>query len=203
VLNAVRQDKASLLLSAALNKPGIVDSDCILGFASSQPWAIRLYRTARDLASVFEVVGPGSPHPDVTDVAAGATIASSTSPVTLSPEPSQSPSDQAGQYPSAVSDGAAGAMTWSWGAPAAVQLVTLGGARAASGQRGGVAIDLQGLDGQWRPIASAATAIGDGAPQPWLLRRFDRPVVARAVRVTVAGQGRIEVHDLHVLAASL
>jgi hypothetical protein len=203
VPDAVRGDGASFLLSAALNKPGIVDSDCVLSVASSQPWAVRLYRTGRDLASVFEIVGPGTAHPDLTDLAAKAAITSPAAPVTLSPEAAQSAGDQAGQFPSVASSGPSAVLTWDWGAPAAVHLVTLGGARSESGQRGGVAVDLQGPDGQWRPVASSTTAVGDGTPTPWLLRQLDQPVMARAARVRVEGQGRIEVHDLHVVGASL
>jgi hypothetical protein len=66
-----------------------------------------------------------------------------------------------------------------------------------------VAVELQGPDGQWRPVASSPTAVGDGTPTPWLLGQFDPPITARAVRVRVEGQGRIQVHDLHVVGASL
>jgi hypothetical protein len=197
VADAVGQDKASLLLSAALNKPGLVDSDCVLGYASSQPWAVRLYRTGRDMASVF-AVGPG-----VTDLATGTTVTSAGAPVLWTPEAGQSPSDQPGQYPSVLSDGTGADLTWSLAAPEAVGLVTLGAAAAEGGTRGGVTVDLLGLDGQWRPIASSATAVGDGTPTPWLLGRFNEPVPARAIRVRVAGLGRIDVHDLHILGASL
>jgi hypothetical protein len=191
------------LLSAALNKPGTVDSDCVLGVASSQVWAVRLYRTGRDLASVFEIVGPGTPHPDLTDLAGKAAITSPTGPVTWAPELAQSPGDQAGQFPSVASSGPAGVLTWDWDAPAVVHLVTLGSARSDSGERGGVVVELQGPDGQWRPVASSPTAVGDGTPTPWLLGQFDPPITARAVRVRVEGQGRIQVHDLHVVGASL
>jgi hypothetical protein len=203
VANAVRQDRAGFLLSAALNKPDIVASDCVLGYASSQPWAVRLYRTQRDLASVFDVIGPGTAHPQLTDLGATATVVSTTSPVVWTPEAPQSPSDQPGQYLSVTSDGTSAVLTWSWAAPVAVAQVSLGAARASSGERGGVAIELQDPGGQWRPIASSPTAVGDGDPTPWLLASLASPVAARAIRVQVNGVGRVEVHDMHVLGSSL
>jgi hypothetical protein len=66
-----------------------------------------------------------------------------------------------------------------------------------------VAIQLQDPGGQWRPIASSPTAVGDGDPTPWLLASLASPVAARAIRVQVNGVGRVEVHDMHVLGSSL
>jgi hypothetical protein len=203
VLDAIHQDQAGFLLSAALNKPDIVGSDCVLGYASSQPWAVRLYRTQRDLASVFEIVGPGTPHPQLTDLGATATVASAPSPVVWIPEAPQSPSDQPGQYLSVTSDGTSASVTWSWTAPVAVAQVSLGGARPSSGERGAVTIDLQDPGGQWRPVASSPTPVGEGAATPWLLASLASPVAARAVRLQVTGVGRVEVHDMRVLGRSL
>lgn len=62
-LAALRADHAAYLLTADLNKPGTLDSPCLLKLASSSVWAVPLLHTARDDATVFELVGPGTPHP--------------------------------------------------------------------------------------------------------------------------------------------
>ncbi len=70
---SVSQDNAGYLLIGAVNKPDLIDSPCLFEQATSEPWAVRLLRTDRDQASVFELIGPGTAHPNLVDVTADAT----------------------------------------------------------------------------------------------------------------------------------
>jgi hypothetical protein len=198
VAAAVHQDGAGYLLSAALNKPDELDNPCLLELLSAEPWAVRLYRTMGDDASVFELIGPGTAHPQLADLTSRARLAAS-APVTQQPEAPQSENDRAGTYPSVPTAGGTATLTWSWDGPAAVQQVSVGGADASLGPTSSVTVQLGSPEGTWQTVASTGSAVGEGRATPWLLVAFPHPVPATAVRVTVRGQGDVAVHDLHVL----
>jgi hypothetical protein len=130
-LAALRADRAGFLLVAALNKPGLIDSPCLMDLASTSPWAVRLLRTDVDMASVFELIGPGTVHPDLSDLTAGAAK-------------------------SATGAGGATELTWTWPAPVTVEQVSVAGAGAPSGS-GVVVQELRPGHG-WVTVASAPTA---------------------------------------------
>ena len=73
-------DNAGFLLLGDLNKPGVLDSPCLRAVAASSPWAVPLLHTNRDDASVFELIGPGTGHPDLQDLTAAATESNSVTP---------------------------------------------------------------------------------------------------------------------------
>jgi len=196
VVDAVRRDRAAFLLSAALNRPDLVPSPCLVPVLAAQPSAVLLYRSAPGLASVFELVGPGTGHPSLHDLI-GATEPLSAMPVTLSAEPPSFEGDAPGlSFATATVDGVA-TFTWRLGG-APVTQVSLSAA-TTSGPTDSVTIELQGPNGQWRPAVSAPGPVGAGQRARYLLAPFPQAVTAAAVRVTVRGQGRAEVHDLHLL----
>ncbi len=61
-LAGLRRDHAAYGLTAAFNG-NTVDDPCLARLAGTEPWAVELLHTAWDDATVFEVVGPGTPHP--------------------------------------------------------------------------------------------------------------------------------------------
>lgn len=199
--DAIRRDHAGFLLSAALNRPDRIPSPCLLPVLAAQPSAILLYRSAPGYASVFELVGPGTGHPSFRNLI-GATEPTSATPVTLSSEPPQVDGDAAGSSFAAPTVDGAAAFTWSLGpAPGdgvPVNQVSLSAA-ATTGTTASVAVELQDPTGQWRPVLAAPGPVGAEETTRYLLAPFSNPVMATAVRVTIHGQGRAEVHDLRVL----
>lgn len=63
-LRALRRQHAAYGLVAALNGRSL-DDRCLGRLAEREPWAVPLLRTDRDDATVFEVIGPGTAHPDL------------------------------------------------------------------------------------------------------------------------------------------
>jgi hypothetical protein len=171
---ALAQDQAGYLLLGDVNKPGLLDSPCLYAAATSSPWAVQLQRTDRDHASVFELIGPGTGHPDLRELT--------------------------GPAPSFRSIGANGTsvVEWDWGLLAPVTQVSLGEARAAT-STGSVTVQLRQGDGQWRTVAASASAVGDGkGAAPYLLASLARQE-ASGLRVVVTGGGAATVADVHAL----
>ena len=202
ITDAIRQDGAGLLLNAALNKPGLVDNLCILPVAATQPWAVRLYRTARDDASVFELIGPDTGNPLLRDLTAGAQLSTSAATIIEMPEIPQAAYDPAGTYPAIDTAGDRASLTWTLSHPGPVSQVTLGAAAPTEGSLGsltGVVIESRTIDGNWQAISAVNGPVGDGSATPYVLVRFPKPLMSTALRVTVTGNGTIGIHDLHVL----
>ncbi len=175
-------DDAAFLLVGDLNKPGVLDSGCLLAQASSAPWAVQLLHSSRDNAYVFELIGPGTGHPDLRDLTAGVTETSQTGPpgVTI--------------------------REWDWSRPGAVTQVSVGQA-GAPGTTTSVTVQLRDTAGAWRTVASARSAVGDGrGSAPFLLANLPAGTAATAMRVVVAGPASATtppassaVGDIHVL----
>jgi hypothetical protein len=181
-------DGAGYLLIGALNKPGVIDNPCLETYAGQGPWAVRLLQAARDEAAVFELVGPGTAHPDLVNLVAGA-------------QPSGAPVGPDGQ-----------AFVWSWGSARRVTQVAVGEAGAANAATAGagavtaVEVDLLTAGGAWSRVASVPRAVGDGrGDAPFLLVSFRPPPSAKAVRVVVRGgsPGAAAVSDVSVLGSVL
>ena len=221
IAHALEADRAGYLLTAALSGP-IVDSGCVLDLAAAQPNAVRLFRTARDKASVFELVGPGTAHPDLRDLTATAQMTASPAGVTEVPEVPQTGGDPAGRSQSDASAGGAAVLTWSWPQPQSISQISLGAAAAVAAVTTGVTIESQGPDGTWHPVGRVAGPVGAGvgyavaappgstkrpaasARVPYLLREFRQPVQATALRITVTvgpGGGDVTLHDFHALGS--
>ena len=72
VKSALQADDADFLMVGDVNVPGLMDSPCLLQMASTASTgravgAVRLISTDHDQTSVFELVGPSSSQPGVTD----------------------------------------------------------------------------------------------------------------------------------------
>jgi hypothetical protein len=197
----LEQDQAAYFLSGGLSALG-VGSPCLLEAVDLSPGAVRLFRTTRDDASVFELIGPGSPHPDLRDAVAGVEVAGGPGGLgSAEPDP-QAPGDVTGSYAIAVPAGGTASLTWTWDAPAGVDQVSVGSVAALSGETGAVRVDLQGADGAWHPVAASPGRVGDGGVAAYLMVQLARPVVAKALRITVAAAAPVAVLDVHALASS-
>jgi hypothetical protein len=199
ITKAVSQNDAGYLLNAALNKPGLVDNPCLLPVVAPQPWAIRLYRTGRDNASVFELIGPNTGHPRLADLTATAAMSTSGSTIIEKPEGPQADADPAGSYPTIQTVDGQASLTWTWSRPSQVSQVSLSAAAPTDGTLASLRIEARTTDGGWQTIAASGGPLGDGSSVPYLLAHLPRPLTTTAVRVTVAGTGTIGIHDLHVL----
>jgi hypothetical protein len=148
---------------------------------------------------VFELVGPGSPHPTLSDVTAGAAVGGTG--LGIGVPDSQAPGDAVGTFPVVAPVDGTATVTWTWSRPEAVEQVSVGAAAALSGVTGGVEVDLRGTDGRWRAVAGAPGGVGDAGTTPYLLAQLSRPVPATALRVSVRAGGPVAVVDAHALAA--
>jgi len=155
---------AGYLLLGYLNKPFLFDSPCLLSLATSNSWAVRLLQTSRDGASVFELIGPGTGHPDLRDLVAAGTETTATA-------------------------GAARVTEWDWGGSEPVTQVSVGEA-GSPGSTTSVLVQLQGANGVWRTVTGADSAVGDGAGvAPYLLASLPSGTQATALRVVISGSG--------------
>ena len=155
-------DKADYLVVGDFNKPGLLDSPCLLSQASSNSWAVELLHTATDDATVFELVGLPSGQSGLTNVLAGV-------------------------QPSTSVTGSVSTVSWELPKPAAVSQISLGQATAGDRSTKQVQIGVEEVGGRWDVVAEAQSGVGDGTGNvPFLLDRYTGgPVVA--VRVVVTG----------------
>ncbi len=161
VRGALALDDAGFLLLGDLNKPGVLDSPCLRSVASSSPWAVRLLQTNRDNASVFELIGPGTGHPDLQDLTASATQSNS------------------------VTAGGTTVWEWDWGFPRPLTQVSVGQAGRPGADRV-VALQIREGGGGWHTIATASSAVGDGPGSvPYLLATLPAATTASALRLLV------------------
>lgn len=196
---ALRRDNAAFVLSAALSQPGFPDGACLVPLLAGGPDVVRLYRTSRDLASVFEMIGPGTPHPDLVDLVSSSQLSSAGASVAQAPEAPQLDGDPAGTYPTVASVGGQAVFTWSWPSPRSVRQVSVGAAGGQARTTTSVAVEFLAADGGWHRVLAASGAVGPDETTKFLLASFFDPLTVSAVRVTVAAQGTAAVHDLHVL----
>ena len=178
IQQAVAKDQAGFLLLGDVNKPGIMDSPCLLGVADSSPWSVRLLHTSRDDASVYELIGPGTAHPSVVDLGAAITPLQSTS-------------------------GGTTAVTLEWKTPSVVSQVSVGEAALSAGHTRSVTLEIRTGTGGWVPVARANSGVGDGRGfAPILVASLPDGTVATGLRAVVAGTGPAAVVDLHALGTS-
>ncbi|HLX87988.1 MAG TPA: hypothetical protein VKR22_05990, partial [Acidimicrobiales bacterium] len=193
------RDRPSFLLSAALaNTPG-PGSPCLLAYTAGLPSAVRIFRTAFDDASVFEFVGPGTPHPTLADLTGPVQPAGAK--VGIFQALPQGPGDPGGPYPIVTPVGGTAVVTWDWGAPRRVSQVTLGQAFAPQGLVTSVSVQLRGTDGRWTTVASAAGAVGDGGVVPYLLQPLSVTASALRVEVRTAADTPVYLLDTHALGS--
>lgn len=177
VLGAIASDSAGFLLVGDVNKPGVMDSPCLLFLANDQPWAVRLLHTTRDDASVYELIGPGTAHRGLTDLTSAGRFAQSTSPGTVTYE-------------------------WDWNLLTPVSQVSTGEAAfaGAAGNTSAVELQLEVAPGVWKTFARSNTAVGDlSGSAPFLLATV-QGVRAMGARVVLHGNGTsVSVADVHAL----
>lgn len=181
VEGAIASDRGGFLLLGDVNKPGVMDSPCLLEFANSQPWAVRLLHTSRDDASAYELIGPGTAHPDLSDAVRSSAFSQSRS---------------------------AGSVTyqWTWGFPALLRQVSVGegGFAGSAGSTSAMTVEVEVAPDVWTTVAHAATAVGDGdGDAPFLLAELPPHTRAMSVRVVGRGQGQsFFVSDVHALVVA-
>jgi hypothetical protein len=164
VESELSQDRAAYLLLGDVNKPGLIDNECLAGLAGAEPWAVPILHTSRDGATVFELVGPSTGNPGLVDRLSGTRAV-----VTLAP----------GQA----------TLTWTLAVPGPLSQISVGEASAAAGVTDRVRLEVQQPGGGWAVVALSGSGVGDGRGQaPFLLA--NRSVGdATAVRVVVDGPG--------------
>jgi hypothetical protein len=169
---AAAGDRAGFAVDAAWNGPPPV-IDCQVPVFDAAPWAVRLYRDPADDSSVWQFVGPGTVHPDLTDAVGG---------------------------PGAVgTDGDAATLTWSWARPRSLTQLSVAAVTAGSGPTTSAALEWRDPAGAWHRGAAADGAVGPGTATPWLLWRPAAPVPATAVRVVAAGGPGVRAEEVHAL----
>jgi hypothetical protein len=200
----LRTDDAGYLLIGAVNKPNRIDNSCLFGLATTEPWAVRVLRTSRDEASVFELIGPGTDHPDLGDLTAGATLTGSgpggVDGVTSVPVASAGAGDHPGQAATTATRDGVATLTWTFAGVRPVSQVSVGEAGIVSGPADGVDLEVLLVDGRWDTVAAAPHAVGDGRDHaPFLLATLPPGTRARAVRVAVHGNGQATALDVSAL----
>ena len=185
---ALAGDNAGFLLLGAVNKPNLIDNLCLAREAASEPWAVELLHTARDDATVYELIGAGTAHPNLTDLTASADLA--TSGATLRSGP--------GAAATAAVAGT-GWLEWAWDGAHAVTQVTVDRATAGAATTA-VSVQLQEPGRGWVTVASVRSAVGDDrGDAPYLLATPAAGTEANAVRVVVDGRGLLQAGDVTVL----
>lgn len=201
----LRQHTYAAVLLGALNRPWSFDDQCTLRLLQRNPaWAVRIHRQARDKAMVFELVGPGTANPELSDVTLGRPSRAQGATLSARPETRF----VSGELPSAYSvlrpntaNGPA-SLTVPFRRAEPVTQVSLGEAGQMGGTAEDIAIELRGTDGAWHQVWQVRGAdVSPTEPGPDVaVRRFAVARRATAVRVVFRGAGPFEVHDLHVLA---
>jgi hypothetical protein len=164
VLSAFQSDHAGFLLVGDLNKPGVLDSPCLQSTAPVADWAVQILHTSRDDASVYELIGPETGHPDLVDLL----------------KPAGPPSDS--------SLGSVTTVTWTLSKPEEVSQLSVGEASAEGGPTKAVRLEVASPNGTWTTVTESAAAVGDGTGSaPYLVRGYATPQLVSGIRVVVDG----------------
>jgi hypothetical protein len=186
VAQGLQSDDAGFVLTSSMNGGGLVDDGCIVPVVAGLPGAVRLYRSDRDQASVFELVGPGTGHPDLRDLTPSAVLEGS-APLLEVPEPSQTDGDIPGVYPEVSTIAGTASFTWSWPQPISLSQVSLGAAGAVGVATTSVQVAARSASGSWQVLDHAVGPVGPGASNQFLVVSLPTATPVTAIRVTVAG----------------
>lgn len=204
-LARLRQHTYGAVLFGALNRPWRFDDVCTLRILQQNPaWAVRIHRQPYDRAMVFQLIGPGTANPQLSDVTLGRPARARGALLAQEPEPryveGERPSTYHVLHPKDGSDRAM--LTVPFGRAVPITQVSLGAAEQRAGVAESIAIELRDADGTWSPVWRVRDAnVRPRDPGPdVVVRRFDAARTATAVRVVFRGEGPFEVHDLHALA---
>jgi hypothetical protein len=160
-----------------------------------------LLRTDVDQASVFELIGPGTAHPDLVDATADATVTAS-GPLLSQPIPPAGDGDNAGYSTATTATEGTGVMTWTFRQPSTINQVSVGAAGVDTAPTGRVSVELLTPAGQWAVAAATDRSVGDApGAAPYLLASFDQGMAAVALRVVIHGEGVVSAMDVHALAS--
>jgi hypothetical protein len=204
VKHALQTDGARFLVVGDFNGPGFMDSPCLLHLATSSSTAkaldaMRLLSTDHDQTSVFELLGPGSTQPRLTDWSNGLT-------------PLNARGERAGTHTLAINgQGDAGgtgylsaalrgqaALTWYWRAPVPMIQLSVGSVTSTT-TISHVSVSIETPAHTWSVVASAPGCVGDTGVVPYLWARFRSATTVLAVRVSATVRGRISVTYLNVI----
>jgi hypothetical protein len=171
-----------------------MDSPCLLDIASTASTgkavgAVRLISTDHDQTSVFELVGPSSSQPGVTDWTTAASPSAPATPVALQ---RNGKGDSGGTgFTAAPSDGTA-SFDWAWATPVAVTQLSIGSVTSTSAVQA-VNVSVESAAGTWQNVLAAPGAVGDGGTAPYLLAELPASTEVRGVDVSVRTSGIAEV----------
>lgn len=205
-LALLREESYGAVLFAALNTPWRFDDVCTLTILDRHPaWAVRIHRQPRDKAVVYQLIGPGTANPDLSDVTLGRPVSAGGAKLRQELEQPYVRGDMPGPYhvlePDPASAGRA-RLVVPFDGPVPVTQVSLGAAGQRVGAAESITVELRAPDGTWSPVWGVRGADVDTreAGPDVVVRRLDAPRTATAARVVFRGEGPYEVHDLHVLA---
>ena len=193
VKNALRADDAAFLMVGDLNFPEFMDSPCLLHLSSYAPTAkeigaVRLLSTNHDQTSVFELVGPNSPQPDLEDWTADVRPSSGADPTVLA---RNGEGDAGGTGYRVAAGGHTATFDWSWPRPVGVTQLSVGSITSTAPVRA-VSVSIELPDGVWRTVSRVAGPVGDGGVAPYVLEELPSGTTTRAVEVVVDTSGTAE-----------
>jgi Dolichyl-phosphate-mannose-protein mannosyltransferase len=202
VSGMLRADQAKFLVVGDVNTPGVMDSPCLLGLASTpasarQMGAVRLLSTQEDQESVFEFVGPGTSQPGLGDWTAARRPPGAVS-VTLGPN---GQGDAGGTAFLAPSRQGKANFTWPFAGLEQVSQVSVG-AVSSTDVVSSVRVQLEGIDGTWRTVATTSGRVGDGGAAPYQLTLLGHAVWASALRVSVTTSGTAQVAYVNAIGST-
>ncbi len=210
VETALRDDGAKFLMVGDVNSPGLMDSPCLLGLASSlstaQPLgAVRLLSTSHDQTSVFELLGPGSSQPQLSDWTAGvAPFSSQSGPgagrARVVPLARNGQGDVGGT--GYVGRGNRGRVdfTWYWPRPMPISQLSVGSVTGATAISS-VTVSIETTAHAWTVVASAPGPVGDTGAVPYLLAKLPPGTAALGLRVSAETSGGAEVTYVNAIGA--
>jgi hypothetical protein len=194
VRSALHADEADFLMVGDVNIPGLMDSPCLLQMASTVSTrqavgAVRLISTDHDQTSVFELVGPSSSQPGVTDWTSAMSPTNSATRVVL---PRNGNGDSGGTGFTAVPSDGTASFDWAWATPVAVTQLSIGSVTSTSTVQA-VNVSVESASGTWHSVLAAPGAVGDGGAAPYLLAELPASTEVRGMDVSVRTSGTAEV----------
>jgi hypothetical protein len=199
VKSALQADDAEFLMVGDVNVPGLMDSPCLLQLASSAATAgaigaVRLLSTDHDQTSVFELIGPASSQPGVSDWTATSAPSSAT-PVALV---ANGQGDAGGTGYEVAAEAGTASFDWSWGTPVPISQLSVGSVTSTSPVQA-VSILVESPTGVWQTVSGARGAVGDGATAPYLLAQLPTGTEVIGIDVSVRTTGTAQVTYLNAI----
>jgi hypothetical protein len=211
VETALRDDDARFLMVGDVNAPGLMDSPCLLGLASSPGTAkalgaVRLLSTSHDQTSVFELLGPGSSQPQLTDWTEGVTPLSSPSApgavrARVVPLARNGQGDVGGTGFVGRADQGRAELTWYWPRPVPLSQLSLGSVTSTTAISS-VTVLIETPARAWKVVAGAPGPVGDAGAVPYLLAKLPPGTTALGLRVSAETSGGAEVTYVNAIGAA-